>query len=258
MGDEPAAERRYTDEELREILARAVSAAGSPSDLAARGDRGFTLAEMEGIAAEAGIDPGRVRSEARALALRRSSPSNREFFAERTVPVVGRAPSNAQIVAAIRRGTRSTGTVEETEDRVEWRPEEPEAEVTIVVTREDAGLAVSVFGGATIVHSGVWALMMIGAFIVGALLWLAILVLGGPDANKLLQLLWSLPAFAAAGLPAAALARRVTRRMWETRVSQWSEGLHQVTAEIERIAGGDEQPAEDGAEGGESSRLTDH
>ncbi len=61
MRDPPPESRRYTEEKVGLILRRATEMQQSDPD---RTDpAGLTLAELEDIAAEAGIDPERLRSQ---------------------------------------------------------------------------------------------------------------------------------------------------------------------------------------------------
>lgn len=63
--------RRYTDEEVRQLLARATRAQSRAP--AARQAQGLTLAELEEVAAEAHIDVARLRTAARELEMERAT-----------------------------------------------------------------------------------------------------------------------------------------------------------------------------------------
>jgi hypothetical protein len=70
------AERRYDEDETRAIFDSASKVpslrepGGAPS-----ADRGFTLAELQEIGVEAGLDPGRIAEAARALEARTPAPA---------------------------------------------------------------------------------------------------------------------------------------------------------------------------------------
>lgn len=66
MTTDPVSSRRYTDEEVKRLLKRAAELESEGPALPARVD-GPTLAEIESIASEAGINPGLVRQAAREL-----------------------------------------------------------------------------------------------------------------------------------------------------------------------------------------------
>lgn len=68
-------ERRYTDEEAAEIFERAASAEAERPRLAA--GQGMTLADLQQVAGEAGIDPALVVDAARALDQRPASLARR-------------------------------------------------------------------------------------------------------------------------------------------------------------------------------------
>lgn len=66
MTTDPGSSRRYTDDEIRRLLKRAAELEREKPALPARVD-GPTLAEIESIAAEAGMNPALVRQAAREL-----------------------------------------------------------------------------------------------------------------------------------------------------------------------------------------------
>lgn len=67
-------ERQYDEQEVREIFDRASRPVGGEPSRAVGSAGGFTLAELQEIGAEAGIDPARVAEAARALDRPRSAP----------------------------------------------------------------------------------------------------------------------------------------------------------------------------------------
>jgi hypothetical protein len=73
-------ERRFTEEEVAEILERAAAPEASSSRAAAGDPHGMTLAELQDIAAEVGIEPARIAAAAGALASRGSAPAQRRLL----------------------------------------------------------------------------------------------------------------------------------------------------------------------------------
>jgi hypothetical protein len=86
-------ERRYSDNEIREIMERAAHEDATPSatDLpATRGaGQGLTLSDLQAIGREVGLDPDRIAEAARGLELRRNVAADRSLLG---LPIgVGRA-----------------------------------------------------------------------------------------------------------------------------------------------------------------------
>lgn len=86
-------DRRYDEAEIREIMERAAhedaphSAAGLPTTRGA--DQGLTLADLQAIGREVGLDPDRIATAARGLELRRNVVADRSLLG---LPIgVGRA-----------------------------------------------------------------------------------------------------------------------------------------------------------------------
>ena len=79
----PMAERRYDDDEIREILARATEISSDTGGLPAHGERsggGLTLAEIQEAGAEAGIPPARIAEAATSLERGRSGVPDRRPY----------------------------------------------------------------------------------------------------------------------------------------------------------------------------------
>ncbi len=91
MPDTPLPARRYDEKHTDAILRRAAELQAS-GGVGATGDRGLTLAEMEAIAREAGIDPALIRRAATEVDHRAAAKSSSFFGAplrlglERVVP----------------------------------------------------------------------------------------------------------------------------------------------------------------------------
>jgi hypothetical protein len=80
MSDTAPDSRRFDDEEVAEILARATQPEGS-ADRGRPGEAGgLTLAELQSIGAEAGIAPERIADAARELQVRVATPAPLQFL----------------------------------------------------------------------------------------------------------------------------------------------------------------------------------
>jgi hypothetical protein len=121
--DPPIEARTFTDEEVREILRRAVEAV--PSRALVRSD-GISLAELKLIAEEAGLDPARVEDAAHGVALQRSNRPSRLLGGptvlnyERRVEGTVSQGDTPEILAAIRRTMGQQGEVKEIHGSLEW------------------------------------------------------------------------------------------------------------------------------------------
>ena len=130
-------ERRYTDDEVAEVLARAVRPVAT-RNLPALSEGGVTLIELEAIASEAGIDPARVRSAALSLGDRTESGDRTLVFGPRTTHVFdrvieGEVPPErmSDLVGIIRRRLRMKGKIEEVGDWLEWTSDGTTIHVTV-------------------------------------------------------------------------------------------------------------------------------
>jgi len=120
-------ERRYSDEEVAEILKLAVESGGA---LVHRGADGLSLAEIQAIAEEVGIDTTRVESAALSLDVAES---------QRSVPILGtpyapqyetRVPGTMseedfpEVLATIRRVMGRHGIPDERFGGLEWKAQD--------------------------------------------------------------------------------------------------------------------------------------
>ena len=116
MAETPVDERKFTDEEVREILKEAVKKA--PSRALAKSE-GLSLAELKSIGAEVGIDPSRLEDAARTITLRKSNQPNRFLGGptilnfERKVAGEFDPDDTPEILSVIRRSMGQQGEVEE-------------------------------------------------------------------------------------------------------------------------------------------------
>ena len=118
------AEERFTENEVQEILRRAVE------DLPSRGPgpgEGVSLAELRSIGAEVGIDPVHLEDAARAVAQRRHNRPDRllggplSLRFERTVAGEIGPGDTPAIVSTIRRTLGQHGVASEVLGSLEWK-----------------------------------------------------------------------------------------------------------------------------------------
>lgn len=145
-------ERRYSDDEVREILRLAAE----PERLPARQDPdGMSLVELESIGSEVGISPAAIRQAASALESRAvavpqptggllGAPSTAAY--ERTVRVRATADQHAEIVVAIRRAMGRHGVVTGSPDQLEWRARDAVGGRYVTVQRIGDHTLVRVYG----------------------------------------------------------------------------------------------------------------
>jgi hypothetical protein len=135
-------ERRYDEKELALIL---KLAAKRQAVAAGPGRGGLSLAEIQQIAAEAGLDPQHVAEAAAALETQYGhrwpsllGPSTKFLF-ERTIP--GEVPTNelSEIIEIIRRVTGVQGEVSQVFDSVEWKGHDQMDRHTYVTIKRQGG-----------------------------------------------------------------------------------------------------------------------
>ncbi len=120
-------ERRYGDEEVREIFELA-SSTKEPGMPARTGGEGLTLAELKEIGKEVGLDPERVGQAATALEVRRATPPARKILGMPLtvgrVVDLPRAPTDSEwerLVAELRQTFGAKGKVSVHGSLREWR-----------------------------------------------------------------------------------------------------------------------------------------
>jgi hypothetical protein len=124
VDEPPFEERTFTDQEVREILRRAVE--NGPTQVSSR-RRGFSLAELKSIGTEVGIDPTRLEDAARAVAQKNDPLSNPIAGVptivryKQTVDGEFDVKRTAAVVSAIRRITGHHGEVSAVGGSLEWR-----------------------------------------------------------------------------------------------------------------------------------------
>jgi hypothetical protein len=124
MAKFPESERRYSDKELALILKLAAERSASSSE---SGGYGLTLAEIQQIAADAGIDPQHVIEAATALDTQHGSRAlswlgaPTRFVFDRTVAGDVTPTEISEIIDLIRQVTGMQGEVSQVFDSVEWK-----------------------------------------------------------------------------------------------------------------------------------------
>jgi len=140
MAQTPIDDRKFTDEEVREILKRAVEKAPSRA-LAKR--EGLSLADLKSIGEEVGIDPGRLEDAARAVALGDRNRPNKLLGAptvlnfERKVEVEFDPDDTPDILSIIRQTMGQQGEVDEIHGSLEWKAKGESGERSVTLSPRD-------------------------------------------------------------------------------------------------------------------------
>ena len=234
-----SAERRYTDEEVGAIL-RQASEPGA-RNLPAERD-GMTLAELQSIAAEVGIDPRAVEAAARRLESTALAPKGSPIVGtplvhqhEIVLDVPVREAQYPALIEAIRRAMGRQGVASAGITGLEWR------------ARDAAGgryVSIRPDGDRTIIR-------LLGNYRDGAVAWFAVGGVGG--GMSILVMLKTLGFLVPAGfllplglLPAAGAGYLTGRWLWKRRYRaeerEFADTLHAVTALLEA---GARRPPED-------------
>ena len=123
MTDNPIEDRRFTDDEVREILKRAVSTSSTRALLKRDG---LSLSELKAIGREVGIEAARVEDAARAVTLETGNRPSKFLGGpvimnfERKVDGVFDRDDTHEILSRIRQIIGSQGQVEEVHGSLEW------------------------------------------------------------------------------------------------------------------------------------------
>jgi len=140
MVDTPIDEKRFTDEEVREILKKAVEKA--PSRALAKSD-GLSLAELKAIGGEVGIDPIRLEEAARALTRTGGNRPSKILGAptvlnfERKVEGEFDPDDTPEILSVIRRTMSQQGEVEGIRGSLEWSAKSDASERYVTLSSRD-------------------------------------------------------------------------------------------------------------------------
>jgi len=123
MADTPLDERKFTDQEVRAILKKAVEKASSKTLVRSEG---LSLAELKSIGAEVGIDPNRLEDAARSIASRGNDQPNRilggprVLHFERKVEGEFDPADTPETLSVIRRIMGQQGEADEIHGSLEW------------------------------------------------------------------------------------------------------------------------------------------
>jgi hypothetical protein len=116
-------ERRFNDQEVRDILKRAVER--PPSQALVQGD-GLSLAQLKAVGQEVGIDPASIEEAARVVTTARGGRAQHvlgaplAFHLERTVSGELRPRDAPEILSLIRRTMGRHGDADQIHDSLEW------------------------------------------------------------------------------------------------------------------------------------------
>ena len=148
MADTPIDDRRFTDEEVREILKKAVEKApsralGNREGLSLAEREGLSLAELKSIGEEVGIDAARLEDAARAVTLGEKNRPNKFLGAptvlnfERRVEGEFDPEDTPEILSVIRRTMGQQGEVEDIRGSLEWSTKGEVGESYVTLSSRD-------------------------------------------------------------------------------------------------------------------------
>ena len=222
----PYKERRYSEQEFALVLQMASEEPDAPEEEKTQAlapvREGLTLAQIQEIAAEVGIDPDRVSRAAALLPRERESRAIRLIGGHPVVSietVVEREASETdlrRIAEAVRREVGATGKAQEVLGALEWRGNTTTTIVSASATPRDGSTVLQVSAdstGALLTIIGAAGLPTLGV----VALTLGKLVFGETDAGIVLGLL--------SGLPPAAV---VSRSLWKRTTKSWRERLLKI------------------------------
>lgn len=165
MAESPLDERRFTDEEIRKILKKAVERA--PSRSLVKRD-GLSLAELKSIAAEVGIDSERLEDAARAVTFGEGNPPNRFFGGptvmdfERRVEGEFDPKDTPELLSLIRRIMGTQGEVDEIHGSLEWRAKGDSGERYVTLSPRDG--TTTIRSSANLTNAAVLTFFLPGIF----------------------------------------------------------------------------------------------
>ncbi len=140
MADTPIDERKFTEQEVHEILKKAVEKA--PAGALVKSE-GLSLAELKAIGGEVGIDPARLEDAARAIALGGGNRPNRilggptVLHFERKVEGELDPRDTTEILSRIRRTMGRQGEVNEIHGSLEWSDKSDSGERYVTLSSRD-------------------------------------------------------------------------------------------------------------------------
>ncbi len=140
MAEGPIDERRFTDQEIHQILKRAVERA--PSGALVKRE-GLSLAELKAIGEDVGIDPARLEDAARAVVQGSENRPNKILGAPTVLNFQRKAEGEfdpedtPEILSLIRRTMGQQGEVEEIRGSLEWSAKGEASERYVTLSSRD-------------------------------------------------------------------------------------------------------------------------
>lgn len=154
MANTPIDERRFTDEEVRQILKKAVEKAPSRGLVKSEG---LSLEELKDIGGEVGIDSARLEDAARTLVRGSGTRPNHIIGGptvlnfERKVEGEFDPADTPEIISIIRRTMGRQGEVDELHGTLEWRAKGESGERYVTVSSREGTTTIS--GSANLVQA---------------------------------------------------------------------------------------------------------
>lgn len=227
MADTPLDERKFTDQEVRKILKKAVEK--TPSRALAKGE-GISLADLRSIGEEVGIDPDRVEDAARAVALGGAQRSFSILGVPRilnfTRKVKGELdPADVpEVLTLIRKTMGQQGEAEEIMGSLEWSSKGEAGERYVTLSSKDG--TTSITSSANLTQLAIVSYLPAG--IVGAVVSLVGFMTSANAGNPLMMILSLL------AIPAVLTVIRIL--LGKVGVSE-SAKLQKVVDDLARLVG---------------------
>ena len=225
MVDIPIEERKFTDQEVREILKKAVEK--TPSRSLVKGE-GLSLAELKTIGEEVGIDPTRLEDAARSVAEGGETRANRLLGAptilnyERKVGGEIDPKYTPELLSVIRRTMGTQGEVDEIHGSLEWKSKGESGERYVTIFSRD--------GTTTIRSSANLATAAVVTYLPGGLIGFIVSLIGFVTAIENGSIFGVI--FCLSILPILYLAlRKILRKITDSE----SAKLQQVVNELARL-----------------------
>lgn len=185
MANTPLDERRFTDQEVRKILKKAVEH-GSSRAVANR--EGLSLSDLKAIGEEVGIDPARLEDAARTVALG-GGDRRRQILGgptllncERKVQGDFDPEDTAEILSVIRRTMGSQGEAGEIHGSLEWRATGDSGERCVSISSRDG--TTTIRGSANLSNAAALTYLPVGILgAIGSLVGLVEFAKSGSEAG---------------------------------------------------------------------------
>jgi len=221
----PAEDRKYSEDEVAEILDKAVDGDG----VGALGrSEGMSLTELKAIGAEVGIDPDRIENAAHSLVRAPKTKANSlvlgltDFDFEARVPGEIPADRTPDVIALIRRITGKPGKLSELHGTLEWRTDGDVGSRWVTVSPRDGHTTIR---ASARLGQGGWISMIPTAMAaIGSL----VPVLNAPSADGNMMALLLIPMVIALYM--------MTRGLWSRYARKEAEQLQQVVEELGQLA----------------------